>query len=383
MKVALLLFFPALAAAQPPDSLIQQLTTIHAATVKSPFPISERAMNIYLSNKIGYYLSDPNDLTLYKNSVLVDAATGQVAVNHSLYQPKGPDQRVKTFTTIGVKAYAKDVDYTRLGFLVKQTWITKGRIRYAAPTQKTNMDALTEGILNTIIQDIQTRSNNLHTTNPTVQQQFNADLRDEYNYAFALRQSEMLAKRLDYSLITLDWTNLGLYIPLITENTRVAPTPASPFTTRHGYPVQLDLSHTRLWESVPAGRFYLTITGSLRLNNARDGYQLDTTPSKGYYLGDYSNFLTPTVKALLAWFPPTSHVGFSLHTEQNFGPYHALNAGIGVPIVLINKKAEPACNFEFLVRFFDLANTLSSGRGLPGKTAIGLTVGIPLSKIAF
>lgn len=383
MRVALFLLLPSLAAAQSPDSLIQQLTAIHAATVKSSFPISERAMNIYLSNKIGYYLSDPNDLTLYKNSVLVDAATGQVAVNHSLYQPKGPDQRIKTFTTIGVKANAKDVFYTRLGFLVKQTWITRGHISYTTPAQKPTMDALTGSILHTIIQDIQTKANNLHTTDTTVRQQLYADLHEEYAYAFALQQSEMLAKRLAYKLITLNWTSLSGYIPLITENTRVAPTTASPFTTRHGYPLQLDLSHTRLWESVPAGRFYLTITGSLRLDNARDGYQLDTTSSKGYYLGDYSNFLTPMARAQLAWFPPTSHVGFSLHAEQNFGPYHALNGALGVPIVLINKKAEPACNFEFLVRFFDLANTLPSDRGLPGKTAIGLTVGVPFSKIAF
>ena len=383
MKIALLLLLPTLAAAQSPDSLILQLTAIHAATTKSSFPISERAMNIYLSNKIGYYLSDPNDLTLYKNSVLVDAATGQVAVNHSLYQPKGLDQRVKTFTTIGVKANVKDVSYTRLGFLAKQTWITRGHISYTTPAQKTTMDALTAGILQTLSKEIRAKAAAFETSDSTVQQQFNADLRDEYNYTFAHEQSQMLAKRLDYRLITLDWTSLSIYIPLITENIHVAPTPASPFTTHHGYPIQLDLSHTRLWESVPAGRFYLTITGSLYLNNARDGYQLDTTGAKGYYLGDYGNFLTPTVKAGLAWFPPTSHVGFSLHAEQNFGPYHALNGSIGVPILLINKKAEPACNFEFLVRFPDLANTLPSSRGLPGRTAVGLTVGVPFSKIAF
>jgi len=384
MKIVPLLFLlHTVATAQSPDSLIDQLTAIHRATTKSEFPVSERAMNVYLSNKIGYYLSDPNDLTLYKNSVLVDAATGQVAVNHSLYQPKGLDQRIRTFTTIGVKAFVKDAFYTRIGFLAKQTWITKGHTKYASPAQKTTMDALTGGILQTLTKEIRAKAASFTTTDTTVRQQFNADLRDEYYYAFALRQSEMLAKRLDYNLITLGWTSLSVYIPLITANTRVAPSPASPFTTRHGYPVQLDLSHTRLWESVPAGRFYLTMTGSLRLNNSRDAYQLDTTSAKDYYTGDYSSFLTPALTALLAWFPPTSHVGFSLHAEQSFGPYHALNASIGVPIVLINKKAEPACNFEFLVRFFDLASTVQAGRGLPGRTSIGLTVGIPFSKIAF
>jgi hypothetical protein len=381
--LGIFLLLPILATAQSPDSLIQQLTAIHTATTKSAFPISERAMNIYLSNRIGYYLSDPNDLTLYKNSVLIDATTGQVAVNHSLYQPKDANQRIGTFTTIGVKAYVKDPSYTRLGFLFKQTWITEGRIRYKDAGQKPTMDALTGGILQTLTKEIRTRSAAFETNDTTVRRQFNADLHDEYNYAFALQQSEMLAKRLTYSLITLDWTSVNLYVPLITANTKVAPTPASPFTTRHGYPARLDLSHTRLWESIPSGRFYLTATGSRLRDNSRDGYQLDTTSSKNYWLGDYSNFPTPTITAVLAWFPPTSHVGFSLHAEQNFGPYHALNAAIGVPIVLINKKAEPACNFEFLVRFSDLANTLPPGRGLPGKTSIGVTAAIPFSKIAF
>jgi hypothetical protein len=382
IRLLFILFLTSRALAQSPDSLILQLKTIDAATKASPngLPISNRAMNIFLSNKIGYYLSSINDLTLYKNSVLFDAATGTLAVNHSLYQPHGLDERVRSFTTIGVQANVADAfaaTYSnrpfdnRFGFITKQTWISRGHSS-CTPGQKQAMNALRAGILHHLEQD-------------TARAQFDADLRDEYYYAFALQQSETLIKTSNYKDLTLSWTSVSIYIPLITENIMVIPSalPDSP-TTRHAWPLQLNITHTKLWESTRAGRFYLTIAGDLRLNNARDGYQLETVTSpKWAWIGTYSNFLTPTLKGQFLYLPPTSHFGISVHLEQNFGPYHALNGILGVPIVLINKKSEPVCNFEFQVRFFDLSHTVQAGRGLPGRTSIGLTIGVPFSKIAF
>ena len=342
-------------------------------------PISNRATNIFLSNKIGYYLSSPDDLTLYKNSVLFDAATGTLAVNHSLYQPKGSDQRVGAFTTIGVQANVADAfaaTYSnrpfdnRFGFFSKQTWITKGHAR-CTPAQTQAMNTQRARILRSLEPD-------------TAHQQFNTDLRDEYYYALALQQSEMLIKSQNYKDVTLSWTSVSIYIPLITENIPVAPTRVDSPATRHAWPLRLNITHTKLWESTRSGRFYLTIAGDLQLNNARDGYQLETVTSpKWAYIGAYSNFLTPTLKGRFCYLPPTSHFGISAHLEQNFGPYHALNGILGVPIVLINKKSEPVCNFEFQVRFFDLSHAVQTGRGLPGRTSIGLTIGVPFSKIAF
>jgi hypothetical protein len=360
---------------------LAQTTPAQTLPAPSPdtLPISNRATNIFLSNKIGYYLSSVNDLTLYKNSVLFDAATGTLTVDHSLYQPKGADQRVDAFTTIGAQANVADAfaaTYSnrpfdnRFGFFAKQTWITRGHAR-CTPAQRQAMDLIKAGILHRLELD-------------TARQQFNPNLRDEYNYAFALQQSEMLIQTNNYKDITLSWTSVSIYIPLITENFTVSPTLADSFTTRHAWPLQLNISHTKLWESTRSGRFYATIAGDLRLNNARDGYQLEIlTAPKWAYLGAYSNFLTPTLKGQFIYFPPTSHVGISVHLEQNFGPYHAFNGIIGVPIVLISKRSEPVCNFEFQVRFFDLGHTVQAGRGLPGRTSIGLTIGVPFSKIAF
>ncbi|HTI94098.1 MAG TPA: hypothetical protein VL727_26065 [Puia sp.] len=357
-----------------------------AQTLPAPYPdtlpISNRATNIFLSNKIGYYLSSPDDLSLYKNSVLLDAATGTLTINHSLYQPKGSDQRVGAFTTIGAQANVADAfaaTYSnrpfdnRFGFFAKQTWIAKGHAR-SSPAQRAAMDAIKAGILRRLEKD-------------TAGQQFEPGLRDEYDYAFALQQSEMLIKTSNYKDITLSWTSVSIYIPLITENIPVIP-PSLPdsgtSTTRHAWPLRVNITHTKLWESTRSGRFFLIIAGDLRWNNARDGYQLETVTSpKWAYVGAYSSFLTPTVKGQFFYLPPTSHFGISAHLEQNFGPYHALNGIVGVPIVLINKKSEPVCNFEFQVRFSDLSHTVQTGRGLPGRTSIGLTIGVPFSKIAF
>ncbi|WP_431209436.1 hypothetical protein ACQ86N_25090 [Puia sp. P3] len=384
MKViGISLLLPILATAQSPDSLIRQLTAIHTATTKSSFPISERAMNIYLSNRIGYYLSDPNDLTLYKNSVLTDATTGQVAVNHSLYQPKDADQRIRNFATIGVKAYAKDPSYTRLGFLFKQTWITDGRIRYKDAGQKSTMDALTGGILQTLTNEIRDKIRRLrnHRYHRPAAIQLRPPRRIQLRLRAAAIRNARQTRRLFPHYPRLDQprslsppdhrkhksrTHTGITVYYQARLPR--PPRPQPYPALGKHPLRTLLSH---WDRQPAPRqFPRRVPAGHHLFQKLLARRLQQLPD-------------PDNNSRHRLVPAHFHVGFSLHAEQDFGPYHALNAGIGVPIVLINKRAEPACNFEFLVRFSDLANTLPPGRGLPGKTSIGLTAGIPFSKIAF
>lgn len=172
-----------------------------------------------------------------------------------------------------------------------------------------------------------------------------------------------------------------MYVPLITENFQVAPAPGDAPSTRHAYPLHFNITHTRLWEGSKFGRIFATLAGDARLNNSSDGYQLYKFGS--LYTGDYKTFITPSVKGQLAWFPTDSHIGISFQLQQFMGDYHALNGILGIPVVLINKQAEAAMNFEFQVRFYDMGNSIDAGRGLNGRTAIGLTAGIPFSKIAF
>src|SRR5882762_7500420 len=101
---------PHLSRAQTPDSLILELKTINRTIANAPCStgrgdlVSNRAMNIFLSEKAGYYLSGSDDLTLYKNSVVANAAEGTLAVYHNLHQPHGVDERVRSFLSIGARA---------------------------------------------------------------------------------------------------------------------------------------------------------------------------------------------------------------------------------------------------------------------------------------
>ena len=71
------------------------------------------------------------------------------------------------------------------------------------------------------------------------------------------------------------------------------------------------------------------------------------------------------------------------NTATGYGKYNPLNARIGIPIVLINKQAEPAINFEFQVRVFDITGKIDADRLTTGKTSIGVSIGIPLCRIAY
>src|ERR1700733_6727128 len=89
-----------LSSGQTPDSLILGLKAINRSIANVPCAagkgdlVSNRAMNIFLSEKLGYYLSESDNLTLYKNSVVANAAEGTLAIYHNLYQPPGTDARI-------------------------------------------------------------------------------------------------------------------------------------------------------------------------------------------------------------------------------------------------------------------------------------------------
>jgi hypothetical protein len=117
-------------------------------------------------------------------------------------------------------------------------------------------------------------------------------------------------------------------------------------------------------------------------NAVKDGLLMPAW-SAGQYTGDYRNFLTPSFSGKLAYLPLDSHVGLSLRLEKNFGTYHALNGIVGIPIVLIDKKGVPAMNFEWQVRLANLNNTPQAYSLRGNRTSVGLTLGIPFSKIVY
>ncbi|HEY8971429.1 MAG TPA: hypothetical protein VIM64_20135, partial [Puia sp.] len=365
--------------AQTPDSLIHELRIIHDSTPSANL-ISHRAMNVFLSEAAGYYISDPDNLTLYKNSVIANAAEGTLAIYHNLRQSTGIDQPLRSFLSIGAQANIADAFAAhsegrpyrnQFGLLLKQTWIGRAAVA-ATPEQQRLMDTLRTAIL--------------HSTEAAIRQQaddftFDPDLPLFFEFDYAHKQASTLAKRFIYNTISFHWTSISFYVPLLTEGFQVAPAAGGGLTIRHAYPLHFNITHTRLWEGSKFGRIYATLAGDAQLNNSRDGYLLDKLGS--LYTGDYRTFVTPSVKGQLVWFPANSHIGVSFLGQQSIGDYHALDGILGIPVVLINKQAEAAVTFEFQVRFYDMGHSIDAGRGLNGRTAIGLTAGIPFSKIAF
>ncbi|HEY6902317.1 MAG TPA: hypothetical protein VI233_16790, partial [Puia sp.] len=283
--------------------------------------LSHRGMNIFLSNTIGYYLSTPNDLTLYKNSVLLNS-DGYITINHNLRQPTGHDDPIKAFTTIGIRANARYPETNQLGAFLKQTWLSNTRTR-STPDQKSTMAARRAAIRQIIEADRAKKT-------PDLAAALNAlypDPNVQYTYDQALLEAEALERTGSYQLITLNWTSASLYAPFLNQQLP---------TGEHFYPLHANLSHTRFRESTRFGRLYLTVAGDAQINK---------------------DFLTPSLNGRFVYLPHNSHFGLSGSLQQNFGPYHATVSTIGLPIVLIDKKAEPACNFEFQVRFNDPAST--------------------------
>jgi len=68
---------------------------------------------------------------------------------------------------------------------------------------------------------------------------------------------------------------------------------------------------------------------------------------------------------------------------QNIGIDKLFNVRLGVPIVLINSKKVPAAAVECYVSFFDINHTVKNTEGRGKRIALGLSVGIPFSRLMY
>ena len=369
--------------------------------------ISHRAMNLFLADRIGYYLSAYHDISFDKNYVTFSSLDGEFSLNHNFFQAKGGDQPVRAFTVGGIKAnivndlgsaFKGEQFPDEIGVTVVRTWIAPARTR-ATPSQKRQMDALRAGILYRLQAEMAAKRAEfekvLDSLKPTdvpgqvldsakalLRRSFDNDQSEYWSWESARRQSDLLINTANYDLVSTSWTSIYGYVPILPQNYRVADSPAGPFKTASGYPAAVTISHTRFLESRTAGRFFLTLAAGVSLNNSVHSLSLEKTgPSD--YVGTFKNFFTPVVKVQGVWFPPDSHVGFNLGAEQHFGDYPALNGVIGIPIVLIDKAGHPAANFQFQCRFFDLTGKILPNESVFDKASVGLTVAVPFSRIIY
>ena len=394
--------------------------------------ISNKALSIFLSNKIGTYLSDYNDLSLYKNYITFNSAEGTFTVNHNKKQPTSADRPIRSFFIMGGKAnilnafsaaFNRRQTVNNIGITARQVWMGKSRTTlitagYKGLQQKEYIDAARALIVQQLahrinyddslfssdvsrLKVVETQKN-FGEPATSLQKDFNKKQLQYYSYQFANEQAQLLIETNSYKTISTSWTSLGVFIPLLNERYKIAASVSTPFAAHRNYPFAVTLTHTRFRESATAGRTFLKFNGTLYNNNSFQSKFLQTLSLAEYSLaggvdaasvrhanlgeviiGNYKNFITPQLSVLFAYIPAGWHFGVSLSAEQNFGSYKATNCKIGLPVVLIDNTSAPSITFEFQIKFFDVAHKVQPLVAIADKTSVGFTVGVPFSKIVY
>jgi hypothetical protein len=438
--ILMVLLFPALIKAQNGDKIISKLKSINDSLVSiscssvDAAAISNRAMNIFLSDKTGY-INAKSDVSFFTNYVTYNTTESRFTVYHNFQTATGADDPIKKLFGFGLSVnipnnYASGFLDNRfdagLGLLVGYKWLGKVKTRFTDCTetqnkanQKQAMDALRAGIVNSLTTEINKKEEDFRETlnsmnisdiqglntdsaKTIIQQEFYDELTETEEGKFATLQAEMLTKTMNFKLITSHWTAIQLYVPVVFSKYAVAPSYTAAFEEKTSYPIEITLNHTRLWESSKTGRWFATVGGGILLNNSKLSFGLDKTDFTEYktmggsdtahddelknnkaYLGNYDNFITPSLQGRLVYFPVEYHLGISILVQQNFGSYNFLNARIGIPVILINAKKTPAVSFEFYVSLTDLTNKANQSNNPINKAMAGLSVGIPLSRLMY
>lgn len=440
ISILAFLISPSLLKAQNGDSIISRLQSINNTITIKPCgsddaaAISNRAMNIFLSDKTGY-LNAKADLSLFTNYVTFNTTESRLTVNHNFQKATGSDEPIKRLLSIGLSisvpnnfalGFLDNRHETGLGIIIGYKWLGNVKTRFADCTgngnkvsQKQTMDALRAGIVNALAVEINNKEDDFKASlneidtedvqglgsdsvKAIIERNFYEELNESGEEKFATLQAEVLTETKNFKLISTYWTSIQCYVPVMFSRYVVAPFLAETFQQKNSYPIELTLNHTRLWESRRRGRFFATLGGGIFFNNSKFSYSLDKINYADYkimggadtqhdaalkndkaYLGDYENFITPSVQYRMVYFPVEYHLGISILVQQNFGIYNFLNTRIGIPVILINSKKTPAVNFEFYVSLTDITNKASPSNNLVNKSMAGLSVGIPLSRLMY
>jgi hypothetical protein len=376
--------------------------------------LTHRGMNLFLAERVSYYLADHENLSFVKNNITLNTATGIFSMSHSLFEPSGADEAVKSYNVIGLKAnvfnafqaVASKANFNNeLGFTYKHFWVAKPKIILNNCSEKQILEAKRAIILKKLSQEIKDKGIEFENTlvelsdlNKTqikeLSDDFYKNLKEEYSRKFAEQQHRALFDSLLFKTIRTHWTNFNLYLPVMFQRFTIAENLITDFKNKKSYPAEISLSHTRFLETQKALKIYLNFRAGILVNNAINSRMLSWTSFESYkssggqktdylmsnqldraIIGSFKNFITPNIKAQLIFYPPENHFGLSATLEQNFGKYKALNGTLGIPVVLIDKQSEALSNFEIQIHYFDLTNSIHSNRNLKDNISIGLTWG--------
>ncbi|MBL0739960.1 hypothetical protein [Chryseolinea lacunae] len=413
--------------AQQIDLIMGKLHTVSDSVARVPCNqnygpvLTNRAVNMLLYEKTATYLTGLTDFSLRKNYVTFQTNTNEIALGHSFYQPQKSDRLVRSFFVAGISAVVRSALPDQLlhamsgnlAATLKQTWLGKttvtGGCSPATASQRQLMDASRAAVLQTVEAHYRQAAHEFEEQLSTVasdsvknalRKTFYDNLDYNSNQDFADGQAQALLNTNYYHQLTTHWTSLSLGIPLMRQAYTVAENYSASFARQHSYPLSMVLSHTRFRET-PRGRWFVTVGLSAYLNNTFTSNGLlyttygdytahggkDTTAlasQKGAaYIGTFQRYVTPVASLQCIYFPVDSHVGISLAAFQNFFTYNALTVRLGIPVVLIDKRGSPAINFEFRLNYYDVADKVLPDAPRSTKLMVGVSVGVPVSKVMF
>jgi hypothetical protein len=362
--------------------------------------ISHRAMNLYLADRIGYYLSHYRDLSLYKNSVVIDGYDQSIAINHHLYTANEKDERLRSMFTVGAKATAKH----EFGFLFRHTWFGRSQVNYSGCEPGTmgnrqEMDAQRAILLHRLeaasaeevaafnrqlatMQQAEVPGQDLDSVKNNLRKEFASTLTGRYREKWFVSQADTFRFKKPFRSFRFNWTDVHLYLPVVNQQFYLDNTAAGTMEKKNPWLWEIAATHNRMIESTKLGRVLLQVCATAGQNNAaRTGMIVQTGKSGEYPVygsSGYQQFLAASLGARIVYIPPDWHFGLSGSFRQNIGQYHALDLVAGFPIVLIDSNGSPKINFEFQWRFLNINKTaLSTGSG----SVVNVTAGIPFGSV--
>jgi hypothetical protein len=388
--------------------------------------VSNRAMNVFMADKTGY-LSGSTDLSYYTNYTTFNSAEGKITVNHNFQPAAGNDDPIKTLFSIGFdmtlgNSYSKgffDKRYeNELGISLNYKWLGRIKTVFRDKEQQQAMDALRLALLQSLITGIQKKEvdfkngltvfdsaampgQDIAAAKKTVLANFYEEFKLAYEEDFAVKQAALLTRTGNFKRISTGWTSIAAYLPIVFPKYYTAALLTTPFSNKHPYAARVLLEHTRLWESSKTGRLFFGVGGNILFNNTKLSYGLNKLNYSEYrslggtagpngtdagnnklYIGSFQTFITAAASVRAVYFPRESHIGISVLAEQYFGKYDWLNMKLAIPVVLINSKKTPALTIECYLLFLNCSHQPATGSE-PGKTQLGLSVGIPFSRLMF
>jgi hypothetical protein len=254
-------FLSVLINGQSPATIISDLKSVNQTIAIEPCNtgegsiISNRAMNLFLADRIGYYLSQYDDISFDKNYITFNSSNGVFSLNHNFFQVKGNDEQVRAFTVGGIKANvanAFEFAYTgkqfnnEIGITVKRTWIAKVKTHFnsctlvsSAGSQKHDMDGIRASILYSLqvklnskqaefereldsIKPSDVPDQDINRVKTHLKQKFYNDMLKYCSLESARLQSDDLIETANYNFVSTSWTSINGYIPMFPEKYLVA-----------------------------------------------------------------------------------------------------------------------------------------------------------------